>query len=170
MVRAADHAAAETAAIRSPARSEGDGAAEAPAIISSSTAGERQAEGATALGAPAAAAATHHTANSIGSSPTVAEPDLEAHTAAASHLQPSQASDAAKYSEGIDASAYAASALAENTADDQPGAAISEVAAAAAVDWRLVASQAQGSSPLTPATGSPHGAVARLRAIFEQSR
>lgn len=41
---------------------------------------------------------------------------------------------------------------------------------AAAVDWRKVASQAQGGSPLAPAVSSPHGAVARLRAIFEQSR
>lgn len=42
--------------------------------------------------------------------------------------------------------------------------------ASGSVDWRLVGSQAQGGSPPAPATTSPHGAVARLRAIFEQSR
>jgi len=185
----ADEAAAETAATRSPARSEVDAAGPlepqlappsplvaAPAAqplrlrpddnqsTSADSSNINQSSGAVST-------RVNHSssADSARAGATTPGGDLIVAPLPSGRLHSSTAVDAAK-EECAGASGYAVTALADQPADSsqQPGSSRSE-SVAAAVDWRKVASQAQGGSPLAPAVSSPHGAVARLRAIFEQS-
>lgn len=169
----ADSAAAEATPVGSPSRSSGS------AFVLGASASGVQADGhpSSPLLSPTAppTAESHLTLETPNAAATrLSTPELTVQRSVSQGLDSSRMLDVAE-SDRDGASAYAATALADTPTHAAEAHQYSEELKGGnrsdcAVDWRLVASQAQGSASDPLSIPSTSGTVARLRAIYEHSR